>query len=104
MIQPIVEGHGEVSALPVLLRRLLADLGIYGVSVGAPIRQTRSALLSEATFRRSVQLAQLRPEVSGILVVFDLDDDCARDIVPRLLAWARLEASALPLGVALARV
>lgn len=103
MIQPIVEGYGEVQALPELLRRLLVDLGIYGVGVSTPIRQPRSALLSEAGFRRAVHLARLRAEVRAILVVFDLDDDCARSIVPNLFAWGRQEAHALPLGVALAR-
>ena len=33
-IQPIVEGHGEVAAVPVLLRRLRDAAEAYGIDVG----------------------------------------------------------------------
>jgi hypothetical protein len=103
VIRPIVEGDGDERALPLLLYRLMADLGIYGVGVVRPIRQPRTVLVSESGFRRAVQLARIPPEVSAILVMFDMDDDCARDIVPNLHQWGAQEAPALPLGVALAR-
>ena len=32
-IQPIVEGHGDVSAFPVLLRRLVQEAGIRAVDI-----------------------------------------------------------------------
>ena len=38
-IQPIVEGHGEVKALPVLLRRLMTEAQVWGIDVGRPIRR-----------------------------------------------------------------
>jgi hypothetical protein len=103
MIQPIVEGHGEVAAVPKLLRRLLAELGIYHVGVRSAIRQTRTDLLAQERLRTAIRLAKIQPGASAILVLFDLDDDCARDIVPDLLAWGRSEAAPFPLGVALAR-
>ena len=43
-IQPIVEGHGEVAAVPVLLRRMLAEARTTGVDIGKPIRRRRSQL------------------------------------------------------------
>jgi hypothetical protein len=92
MIQPIIEGHGEVQAVPVLLRRLMADLGAPGVGVRQAIRQTRSALRSEAGFRKAIRLARLQPNATAILVLFDTDDDCARDIIPPLLRWGQEEA------------
>ena len=33
-IYVLVEGHGEVQAVPVLLRRLLAESRCYGIRVG----------------------------------------------------------------------
>ena len=45
MIQPIVEGHGEVGAVPVLLRRFLQDADLFDVKVGNPIRCKRSQIV-----------------------------------------------------------
>ena len=36
-IQPIVEGYAEVQALPVLLRRLRDEAGVFDVEVNRPI-------------------------------------------------------------------
>ncbi len=41
-VYPIVEGHGEVEAAPVLLRRLLAEARCQHIGVGRPIRRTQS--------------------------------------------------------------
>src|SRR5207237_4745320 len=86
---PLWRGMAEEGALPVLLRRPMADLGIYMVRMGQPIRRPRGTLLSEDGFRGAIQVARLKPEARGVLVVFDLDDDCARDIVPKLLGWGQ---------------
>ena len=40
-IQPIVEGHGEVEAVPILLRRLRDLARAYPLEVNAPIRRHR---------------------------------------------------------------
>jgi hypothetical protein len=103
VIQPIVEGDGEVEALRVLLRRLIYEFGIYDLDVRRPIQRPRTALVSEEKFRRAIKLARSQSGVRAIIVVFDLDDDCARDVVPNLLRWCSLEAPPLPFGVALAR-
>ena len=49
-IWPIVEGHGEVHALPILLRRLAAEAYVY-VEVCAPIRKRRSQLVTSAPMK-----------------------------------------------------
>lgn len=102
IIQSIVEGHGEVDAIPVLLRRFLADAGVHDIGVGKPIRRKRSELVQEASVRRSVRLALLQPDCGGILIVFDSDDDCPKDLAPQIEAWARTEAGAIPCGVVMA--
>jgi len=50
-IQPIVEGFGEVDAVPVLLRRLRDEAGVYEWDVNPPIRKERSQLVQEMVFR-----------------------------------------------------
>lgn len=102
IIQPIVEGHGEVGAIPVLLRRFLAEAGVHDIGVGKPIRRKRSELVQQASVQRSVRLALLQPECGAILIVFDSDDDCPRDLAPQIEAWARTEAGAIPCGVVMA--
>lgn len=56
-IQPIVEGHGEVTAVPVLLRRLRDEAGVYGFEVNPPIRRHRSDFVREESMRNAVRLA-----------------------------------------------
>jgi hypothetical protein len=79
----IVEGHGDVAAVPVLLRRLRPDW-VYT----KPIRQNRAQLIdSESKLARSdVMLRNIRLATSavaehsdrgGILLIYDADDDCA---------------------------
>lgn len=86
MIQPIVEGHGELEAVGVLLRRLIAQAGAFEVQVGRPIRQSRFQLLQEASLKRAARVAQLQG-ATAILVLLDGDDDCPRDLAPRMERW-----------------
>lgn len=89
-IVPVVEGHGEVKALPLLLRRIAADLGVYDLDVHQPIRVGRSTLAKEAGIAAAVEQASYRvPDRGGVLVLFDADDDCPVDLVTRLLVPAR---------------
>ena len=55
-IVPIVEGHGEVSAVPVLLRRLLVEMKAY-VEITKPDRTTRSSLVVKGRIEFAVQRA-----------------------------------------------
>jgi hypothetical protein len=101
-IQPIVEGHGEIAAVPILLRRLRDEAGIFGIDVLRPIRQKRSQLVQKSTLQRAVQLARLQPECAAILILFDADDDCPKDLAPQLTEWAREAAGSLPCHLVMA--
>jgi hypothetical protein len=95
-IQPIVEGIGEVTALPVLLRRLIAIADAYPVGVNQPIRRPRTELVREDGIRKNVRVARLRPGCAAILIVFDGDDDCPGDLALRVQAWGQAEATPVP--------
>ena len=95
-IQPIVEGDGEVLALPVLLRKLIAVANAYPLGVNRPIRRHRTDLVREDGIRKAVRLARLEPDCAAILIVFDGDDDCPKDIAPKVQAWGQVEATPLP--------
>jgi hypothetical protein len=88
----IVEGDGEVVALPVLLRRLAAWRSPQmHVEVPTPIRVRRDRFLNrEEEFRRHLALAAAKCEADGwILVLLDADDDCPAQSGPVILARAR---------------
>lgn len=103
MIQPIVEGHGEEEAFPILLRRLLPELGCHLDIGGSPLRSKRTQIIREADFKRAIQIASLKPGACAILVLFDADDDCASTHVPSMLAWAQEVIPQMPCGVIMAR-
>jgi len=88
----IVEGDGEVAALPVLLRRI-GEWKLPGeyINVPRPIRVRRDQFLNrEEIFSKQLQLAGLKCNEAGeawILILLDADDDCpvslAEDILRR---------------------
>lgn len=101
-IQAIVEGHGEVAAMPVLLRRLQDASGAFDVHFLPPIRAPRTELVQEGSLRRLIRrtLALRTPE--GLLVLLDADDACPRDLAPRIQSWASEEAGDVSCAVVLA--
>lgn len=101
-IQPIVEGHGEVSAVPVLLRRLRDEGQAFTLDIGRPIRRRRNELVNSDEVARVVRVALLQPGCAGILIVFDADDDCPKELGPRVQAWAQAAAGAVPCAVVIA--
>lgn len=103
MIQPIVEGHGEVDAVPVLLRRLRDEAWLFGHQIGVPIRRTRGQLVREETLCQAVELARRQSNCSSILILLDGDDDCPRELAPQLESWARAAARGIPSAVVIAQ-
>ena len=101
-IQPIVEGFGEVQAVPVLLRRLRDTASAFVVDISSPIRKKRHELVHQDLLRKAVRLALLQPECRAVLIIFDSDDDCPGELAPRLLEWARQEAGSVPCAVVMA--
>jgi hypothetical protein len=75
----IVEGDGEVTALPVLLRRIAAELRPESeVEVTPPIRVRKDRFLNRnEEFNRYLRLAWLKAGLSGqVILLLDADDDC----------------------------
>lgn len=78
-VASIVEGDGEVAALPILLRRLSQWRGAANyVDVLAPIRVYKDRFLNRPEeFSRHLKLAAAKCGDAGwILILFDADDDC----------------------------
>ena len=87
VIQPIVEGHGDVAAFPVLLRRLVEEARAWNVGIGRPIRRRRDQLVRETEVMRAVKLALLQPDCGAVLILFDGNSDCPAKLGPTVQAW-----------------
>jgi hypothetical protein len=103
-ITAIVEGDGEVEALPILIRRH-AELAGWGgrIQVRPVIRQPASKLLKPGELERHVELAARKLNgPGGILVLLDCEDDCPATRGPVLLDRIRKSRSDLPTSLVLA--
>lgn len=90
-VAAIVEGEGEVAALPVLLRRIAAwRTPNVAAQISTPLRVRRERFLNrEDEFNRFLLLAAAKAETEGwILVLLDADDDCPATLGPAILARA----------------
>lgn len=104
-IVAIVEGHGEVEAVPVLLRRICEDVSPGTLlEIPRPIRTKRQLFLKAGELERVVELAA---RVSGpggkILILLDADNDCPRDLAPTILSRAKAARSDRDIRVVLAK-
>ncbi len=102
-IQPIVEGGGEVLAVPVLLRRLRDLAKAFEIEVKVPYRRPRSQLVNEAVLRNFIRRSMSEDDCSAILILIDSDDDCPKELAPRIAGWAKDEAGLVPCEVVLAK-
>ena len=101
-IQPVVEGHGEVAAVPVLLRCLIDEAHSWEVDVGRPIRRSWSEFSTENGVAHAVGLARTRPSCGGILLLFDSDDDCPAEWGSCVQGWANSASGTIPCAVCMA--
>jgi len=91
-VASIVEGDGEVQALPVLLRRLnewqTPDLFC---NVLRPIRVRKDQFLNrDDIFKKQLQIAATVAEDNGwVLILLDADDDCPLEVGQEILARAK---------------
>jgi Domain of unknown function (DUF4276) len=86
-VMAIVEGQGEEAAVPVLLRRMAAEIAPeVWLDVPRPLRVPRGSLIASNGLERYVETAAERGGAgAGVLVLLDADDDCPAELGPRLL-------------------
>ena len=102
----IVEGSGEVQAVPILIRRIaeVATPGLFP-DVPKPIRVRRDRILKPGEIERYVELAANQAGPDGrILILLDADDDCPRELASGLLRRAAAVRSDRRVQVVLAKM
>ena len=104
-ISCIVEGYGEVEAVPILIRRIGESL-YPELQIRTPprIRVSRDKVVKAGELERRVEFAARRIRGQGaIFILLDSDDDCPAHLGPELLGRALQARSDLPIAVVLAK-
>lgn len=86
----IVEGHGDVKATPILVRRLVKDLhpGLR-LNIPEPYRLKRGLMAKESELARALALVSQKVGAGGpVLIVLDADSDLGCQIAPEIQAMA----------------
>ena len=83
-IVPVVEGPGDRSAFPILLRRILWDRYCkYDIGVeSAKSANSKQKLLRD--YEKFLRYASIEPSCAGIIVLLDADDECPVEEVSEL--------------------
>lgn len=107
-VYPIVEGEGEVEAVPILLRRFAHEVfGKYAFRVLHAHRLRKGRMIAGNHLEKAVTLGRLKlGQCNGrgaVVVVADADDDCPARCAPALLKRARMSARTVPVSVVLAK-
>lgn len=77
----VVEGFGDVVALPPLLARTGNSFGIAAFTSNPPIRvKGLTQLVRDGELERWILLAQSRPNIDGVIFVIDVDENCPVEI------------------------
>ena len=101
----IVEGYGEVEAVPILIRRIAESLyPELEIRTPRPLRVSRDKVVKEGELERGVELAARKIHGKGaIFILLDSDDDCPAHLGPELLDRALQARGDLPIAVVLAK-
>lgn len=106
-VYPIVEGHGDVQVVPILLRRIATEL-LNGALLDCcpPYRLPRSKLMNGVDLAKV--LAHARNKLRGrdfpqfVLILADVDDDCVKECVENLRAGHNAAFAAVPTSIVFA--
>jgi len=101
----IVEGDGEVEAVPLLIRRIGAEVSpLVPLVVPKPIRIRRNRIMKGGELERYVALAAVRAGKGGrIMILLDANGDCPAELAPIILQRARETRPDLQVEVVLAK-
>ena len=101
----IVEGKSEVETVPLLIRRIAADLyPELPIVVPPPIRRPRNKVVKENELERAVEFVARQIGGQGaIFIILDSDEDCPAELGPALLHRASQARSDLPIAVVIAK-
>jgi hypothetical protein len=84
-IASLVEGDGEVEALPVLIRRVVAEIAPGATPlIPRPFRHPAGRIQKSGGLERALGAVAERFPEHSILVLIDCDDDCPKELGPQM--------------------
>lgn len=101
----IVEGHGEIESVPILIRRIAHEIAPdLVVRLDRTVRVPKNKLILKSELERTVEIVArgVGPR-GGILVLLDSDDECPATLGRELLGRARQARPNLAIRVVLAK-
>jgi hypothetical protein len=106
-VASIVEGHGEVEAVPLLLERILREARPDALlTVSPPLRVKAGSFLQDHVyFAKYLELAARKAiarEGGSVLVLLDSEDFCPAELGPALARRAAAVRNDVPILIALA--
>lgn len=106
LIVPIVEGHGEVEALPLLIRRIFNEF-LPGVNpaINPPNRVKAGSFVNDNDyFNKYISLAAAKAAQGNgmILILLDCEEQCPGNLGPQLLGRAEAARADIACSVILA--
>lgn len=94
IIRPIVEGHGEIEAFPVLLRRLQKLSNVWHIAIKSPVRLSKGKIVAKDDEHIRKILRRTRNEsCDAMLILLDSDGECPLKIASRIEQIAMAEIS-----------
>ncbi len=101
----IVEGHGDVQAAPVLVRRIIQEIDPQiHLRIPLPIRIPKNRMVRPGELERAVDFAARQlSDHGGVLVLLDADEDCPALLGPDLLERAKGSRPDKPVGLVIAK-
>ena len=103
-IVPIVEGDGEVTAVPVLLRKILARDMRFDIQVARPKNANgRGNLTKEGGLERFIRYAWKERDCGAILVLLDAEDECPKEIAREFCRRAEAIGILFPVVIVVAK-
>jgi hypothetical protein len=100
----VVEGHGEIQALPILLRRFAAEINPELVMAPEVRRVSKSQIVKTGELERILEaLSRQIGRSSPILVLLDADTDCPKQLAEQLLGQCRSAHSDIAVSVVIVK-
>jgi hypothetical protein len=103
-IKCIVEGDGEVGALPMLVRRIANGMHPpLNIEIRQSIKLPRTKLLKKGELERAIAIAKYEVGLCGIIILMDADKACPAELGPRLKEHALRVAGGVPVTFTFAK-
>ena len=103
-IIPIVEGSGDVAAVPILLRNLLTELSRFDLQIGTPQNAHGCGnLTTPGGIERFVKNAWSRPDCGAVLILMDAENQCPKRLATDFSERIRMIGVRFPVVIVIAK-